>query len=103
MCFYHIIYLIGNNSNVLQNSTTTTTDPQQPAKDSKVDPLEIKFDTVNDTPLTEKVVEALFVWLEKSALLTTNGIVKTAIPLALAVLRPIVATELNKIDGNPAE
>lgn len=51
----------------------------------------------------EKVVEALFVWLEKSALLTTNGIVKTAIPLALAVLRPIVATELNKIDGNPAE
>lgn len=51
---------IYNESNVLQSSTTTTTDPQQPPKDSKVDPIEIKFDTVNDTLLTQKVVEAPF-------------------------------------------
>ena len=54
------IHNVYNNSNVLQSSTTTTTDPQQPLPESKADPLEIKFDTVNDTPLTQKVVEAPF-------------------------------------------
>lgn len=49
-----------NNSNLVTGTTTTTSDPTQPAKDTKVDPLEIKFDTVNDTPLTEKVVTAPF-------------------------------------------
>ncbi|WP_292995258.1 virulence factor TspB C-terminal domain-related protein [Nitrosomonas sp.] len=49
-----------NTSNVVTGSMTTTTDPVQPLRPSKTDPLEIKFDTVNDTPLTEKIVTAPF-------------------------------------------
>lgn len=51
----------------------------------------------------EKAVEVLFNWLEKSAALSSNAIVKAAIPLTLSVVKPIIAVELNKIDGNPAE
>lgn len=49
-----------NNSNVVTGTTTTISDPVQPVSPNKTDPLEIKFDTVNDTPLTEKVVTAPF-------------------------------------------
>lgn len=51
----------------------------------------------------EKVVEVVFNWLEKSAALSTNAIVKAAIPLTLSVVKPIIVAELNKIDGNAAE
>ena len=51
----------------------------------------------------EKVAEVVYAWLEKSAVLSPNAILKAAIPLTLAVVKPIIATELNKIDGNPAE
>ncbi|MBP9693169.1 MAG: hypothetical protein KBE16_00465 [Alphaproteobacteria bacterium] len=51
----------------------------------------------------EKVAEVVYAWLEKSAALSPNAILKAAIPLTLAVVKPIIATELNKIDGNPAE
>lgn len=49
-----------NTSNVVTGSTTTISDPVQPIPPNKTDPLEIKFDTVNDTPLTQKVVTAPF-------------------------------------------
>ena len=51
----------------------------------------------------EKVVEVVFNWLEKSAALSTNAIIKAAIPLTLSVVKPIIVAELNKIDGNAAE
>ena len=51
----------------------------------------------------EKAFEVFCAWLEKSAALSPNAIVKAAIPLTLSVVKPIAATELNKIDGNAAE
>lgn len=50
----------------------------------------------------EKVVEVLFAWLEKSALIHPNALVKAAIPLVIQVVKPVAATELNKIDGDSA-
>jgi len=51
---------IYNNSNILTNTTTVNSDLPQPKVDTQADPTTIAFDTVNDTPLTEKVVEAPF-------------------------------------------
>lgn len=47
----------------------------------------------------EAVMAAVFAWVEESALIHPNVIVKAAIPLAIATIKPIVANELNKIDG----
>lgn len=51
----------------------------------------------------ELVVKTVLEWCEQSAIVHPNAIVKAAIPLAIQVIKPIIATELNKIDGNPAE
>lgn len=51
----------------------------------------------------ELVVKSVFEWCEESAIIHPNAIVKAAVPLAIQVVKPLIATELNKIDGNPAE
>jgi hypothetical protein len=50
----------------------------------------------------ELIVAKTFDWVEKSAAIHPNAIVKAAVPLALQVVKPVVAEALNKIDGNPA-
>jgi hypothetical protein len=49
--------------------------------------------------MAEQVADAVFTWCLKSAELHTNAIVKAAVPLAVQTIKPIVAHELNKIDG----
>lgn len=51
----------------------------------------------------ELIVKTVLEWCEESAVIHPNAIVKAAVPLAIQVIKPLVATELNKIDGNPAE
>lgn len=50
----------------------------------------------------EKAAAVLFTWLEESAAVHPNALVKAAIPLVIQVVKPIAATELAKIDGDPA-
>jgi hypothetical protein len=55
-------------------------------------------------PMTEVLAEKVFGvtcdWLNASAEVHPNVIVKTAVPLAVATIKPIVAHELNKIDAD---
>lgn len=57
-------------------------------------------------PIAEEAVELLvkevFAWVEESAAIHPNAIVKAAVPLAIQVVKPVLAAEINKIDGNPA-
>ena len=49
--------------------------------------------------LAETAVAEMLAWVEASAAIHPNIIVKTAVPLAVATIKPILANELNKIDG----
>ena len=54
-------------------------------------------------PMTEILVEKLlsetFSWLNESAAIHPNAIVKMAIPLAVQTIQPEIAKEVDKIDG----
>ena len=54
-------------------------------------------------PIAEEAVEVLvkevFDWAKESAAIHPNAIVKSAVPLAISVLEPVVKTALDKIDG----
>ena len=51
----------------------------------------------------ELAVKTVFEWCKESAAIHPNPIVKAAVPLAISVVEPLLAVEINKIDGNPAE
>ena len=44
-------------------------------------------------------LEAVFEWLEESAVLSENKIDDVAVPLAVATVKPLVAKALDQIDG----
>lgn len=54
-------------------------------------------------PATEEMVEqnleAFYEWLEESAAMSTNSLLKAAIPMAVAVLKPMTKKTVDQIDG----
>lgn len=54
-------------------------------------------------PILEKDIEMLleevYAWTEESAIIHPNAVIKAAVPLALQVIKPLVAKEVDKIDG----
>lgn len=47
----------------------------------------------------EMLLEELYAWTEESAIIHPNAVIKAAVPLALQVIKPLVAKEVDKIDG----
>lgn len=54
-------------------------------------------------PATEEMVEqnlaAFFEWLEESAAMSENQLIKGAIPMAVAVIKPMLKKPVDQIDG----
>lgn len=59
---------------------------------------ELGLPVLEDT--TEKLLKATFEWLNESAILHENAIVKVAVPLAVQTIQPLVFKLVDKIDGH---
>ncbi len=55
----------------------------------------------NAEVVVEQVLNEVWIWLEQSAAIHPSPIVKTAVPLAIQTLKPLVNQAVNKIDGQP--
>lgn len=51
--------------------------------------------------LAEIVAEEVFEWTEASALIHPNILVKSVVPAAIAVAKPLAKGWIDKIDGQP--
>lgn len=47
----------------------------------------------------EKILDAVFQWLQLSALASESSVVKMAVPLAVEVIKPVLKPVVDQIDG----
>jgi hypothetical protein len=55
----------------------------------------------NAEAVVEAVMNEVWIWLEESAALHPNPVIKAGVPLAIQTLKPLVNQAVNKIDGQP--